>query len=121
MNEDNFQVIMEGATFWIGELFERFEYEAYSIQPNEKDRIDYAFEALQHLRAAVNGTLAMLDDIEDTLTPFKEPVPLVLTKSDFEADVLRDLAALDDPKKRPVSANEVMSWSKDFIHQHWKA
>ena len=121
MNEDNFQTIMEGATYWIGELFERFEYEACNIRPDEEDRIAYAFEALQHLRAAVNGTLVMLDEIEDMLAPFQEPVPLVLTKSDFEADVLRDLAALDDPKKRPVSANEVMSWSKDFIHQHWKA
>jgi hypothetical protein len=120
MNDYTFQEIMESATYLIGELFERFECEVSSIEPHEKDRIAYAFEALQHLRAAVNGTLSILDDIEDDMTPFKEPPPLVLSNSDFEADVLRDLAALDDPKKRPVSANEVMAWSKEYIHQHWK-
>lgn len=121
MHEPNFQEVMTTATYMIGELLERFACEVESIHPAETDRIEYAFEALQHLRQAVHGTLALLDDLEDGMATFKEPLPATLPTTDFEADVLRDIAALDDPKKRPVSANEVMAWSTDFIRQHWKA
>lgn len=120
MHDPTFQEVVEGATFWIGTLFDRFECEVCDIDPSETERIKYAFTALQHLRDAVSGTIDLLDELEQGMAPFREPVPPSTDTTDFEADVLRDIAALDDPKKRPVSANEVMAWSQDFIRRHWK-
>ena len=117
----DFQQYVDMATYYIGDLLVNFACEVEALSPTDTDRITYANELIGHLRYALIDSIKVLDELEDMLAPFKEPVP-VIAGGDFEADVLRDLSNLNNPRHRPVSKQEVGAWSTEYIkQQNWKA
>ena len=116
---NDFEHFADQATYMIGELMIRFTTEVESLHQDDIERIKFATLLGHQLQEACEESIKILNTLEESLSVFKEPVPIV-KGGDFEADVLRDLANLDSPRHRPVSHKEVKSWCKDWINtQEW--
>lgn len=111
-----FSDVFEGYCYLIENLLTDFAKEVERTSPDDRDAIMHLSNLRDRLRTAVEGTLDDLDDLDDMMAPFMEPVPNI-EGGDFEADVLRDLAALNDPRHRPVSIEEVRAWPREWIQQ----
>ena len=116
MFEPTFEQFADNACYLIGELLTKFVEEVDTLSPTDTEKVQLATTLMNNLRAACSETIKILDVVENDLAPFKEPVPTVVG-GDFEADVLRDIAQIDNPRHRPVSHTEAKAWSKDWIAQ----